>query len=320
MVTFPDMSTAVTSAEPAPTFSHRVEYAATRAAVAALRLLGWRGASAVGGWLARLAYRPFGIRAGVVERQIAAAFPHLSPTEVRDLSARSYESLGRTSIETAVLPGTSPEAVIARVERVEGWHHVDAALALGKGIIAVTGHLGNWEFAGAYVAARGVPVDAVTRGAANKLFEAYITRTRQEIGMEVIHDKDAVRRAPRALRENHLVALVADHDALGLASTFVPFFGRPAKTPRGPAVFALRFGAPVLLMICVRQPSGRYAFFVEPVEVTLTGDRDTDVDAIVLRYTQMLEQKVREYPAQYFWQHRRWRRQPPDTPPHLREP
>ncbi len=314
------MHPAVTSAEPAPTFSHRVEYAATRAAVAALRRLGWRGASAVGGWLGRMAYRPFGVRADVVERQIAAAFPHLSPTEVRDLSARSYENLGRTSIETAVLPGTSPEAVIARVERVEGWHHVDAALALGKGIIAVTGHLGNWEFAGAYVAARGVPVDAVTRGAANKLFEAYITRTRQEIGMEVIHDKDAVRRAPRALRENHLVALVADHDALGLASTFVPFFGRPAKTPRGPAVFALRFGAPVLLMICVRQPSGRYAFFVEPVEVELTGDRDTDVDAIVLRYTQMLEQKVREYPAQYFWQHRRWRRQPPDTPPHLREP
>jgi KDO2-lipid IV(A) lauroyltransferase len=45
-----------------------------------------------------------------------------------------------------------------------------------------------------------------------------------------------------------------------------------------------------------------------------------DVEAIVLRYTQMLEEMVREYPDQYFWQHRRWRRQPPDTPPHLREP
>lgn len=303
-----------------PTLSHRIEYAATRTAVALLRLLGWRGASAVGGRLGRLAYRPFGIRAGVVERQLAAAFPELSPEAVRELAARSYESLGRTSIETAVLPGTSRQDILDRVERVEGWHHVEAAMASGKGIIAVTGHLGNWEFAGAYVAARGVPVDAVARGAANKLFEAYLTKTRQQIGMEVIHDKDAVRRAPRSLRENHLVALVADHDALGLASTFVPFFGRPAKTPRGPAVFALRFEAPVLLMVCVRQPSGRYAFFVEPVEVTLSGDRDADIDAIVLRYTQMLEAKVREFPEQYFWQHRRWRRQPPDTPPHLREP
>ncbi len=305
---------------PAPTLSHRLEYLATRSAVAGLRLLGWRGASWVGAKLARLAYKPIGIRAGVVERQIAAAFPQLSPDQVRDLSARSYESLGRTSIETAILPGTPREAILDRVERVEGWHYVEAALAKGRGIIAVTGHLGNWEFAGAYVAARGVPIDAVTRGAANKLFEAYITQTRQRIGMEVIHDKDAVRKAPRALRDNHLVALVADHDALGLASTFVPFFGRPAKTPRGPAVFALRFDSPVLFMTGVRQPSGKYAFIVKPVEVELTGDRDVDVDAIVLRYTQMLEDMIREYPEQYFWQHRRWRRQPPDTPPHLREP
>lgn len=316
------MSTATPAAATAPrhTLSHRLEYLATRGAVAGLRLLGWRGSSWVGAKLARLAYKPFGIRAGVVERQIAAAFPQLSPDAVRELAARSYESLGRTSIETAVLPGTPRQEILDRVERVEGWHYVEEALAKGRGIIAVTGHLGNWEFAGAYVAARGVPIDAVTRGAANKLFEAYITKTRQLIGMEVIHDKDAVRKAPRALRDNHLVALVADHDALGLASTFVPFFGRPAKTPRGPAVFALRFDSPVLFMTGVRQPSGRYAFIVKPVEVTLTGDRDTDIDAIVVRYTQMLEDMVREYPEQYFWQHRRWRRQPPDTPPHLREP
>jgi KDO2-lipid IV(A) lauroyltransferase len=59
---------------------------------------------------------------------------------------------------------------------------------------------------------------------------------------------------------------------------------------------------------------------VLPVTAASTGDREADVDAIVLRYTQILEGLVREAPAQYFWQHRRWRRQPPDTPPHLREP
>ena len=100
----------------------------------------------------------------------------------------------------------------------------------------------------------------------------------------------------------------------------MPFFGRPAKTPRGPAVFALRFEVPTVFVGVLRQPSGRYAILIEPVEVERTGDRDVDIDAIVLRYTQILERLVREYPAQYFWQHRRWRRQPPDTPPHLREP
>lgn len=311
------------SASPAPrrpTWSHRFEYWGTRGAVAVLRLLGWRAAGAVGGLIARIVYRVFGIRAGVTERQIAAAFPEFTPEQVRRTAAASYDSLGRTSIETALLPGTSREEILARMERVEGWEYVEAALALGRGCIMVTGHIGNWEFGGAYVAARGVAFEAVTRGMANPVFEDYVTRTREQIGMMVIHDQDAVRRTPRALRANHAVAFVADHDALGLASTFVPFFGRPAKTPRGPAVFALRFDAPVVFIVSVREPSGGYAFLIEPVEVTPTGDREADVDAIVLRYTQMLEARVREFPEQYFWQHRRWRRQPPDTPPHLREP
>ena len=303
-----------------PTLSHRLEYWATRAAVAGLRLLDWRTASAIGGRIARFVYKPLGIRAGVVERQIAAAFPERSREDVLALAAASYDSLGRTSIETGIMAGISRDDILARMERVDGWEHVDAAMALGKGLIAVTGHLGNWEYAGAYMAARGIPVDAVARGMANPIFEAYVTRTREAIGMSVIHDKDAVRKTPRALRDNHLVAFVSDHDALGLASTFVPFFGRPAKTPRGPAVFALRCGAPVLMIVAVRQPNSLYRMYIEPVEITPTGDREQDVDAIVLRFTQMLEARIREYPAQYFWQHRRWRRQPPDTPPHLREP
>ncbi|MCC6241703.1 MAG: lysophospholipid acyltransferase family protein [Gemmatimonadaceae bacterium] len=303
-----------------PTISHRLEYAGTRLIVGFLRMLGWRAASWVGGRIGRFIYKPVGIRRGVVERQIAAAFPELPSPAVQSLAAQSYESLGRTSIETAIMPGTSREDILARVERVEGWEHVEAGLAAGAGVILVTGHLGNWEFGGAYFAARGAPIDVVARGMANPIFEAYVGRTRRKIGMEVIHDKDAVRRTPRSLRDNRCVAFVSDHDALGLASTFVPFFGRPAKTPRGPAVFALRFQVPVLFVAIVREASGRYAVLIDPVPVHPTGDREADIDAIVLSYTQMLEQYVRRYPAQYFWQHRRWRRQPPDTPPHLREP
>lgn len=303
-----------------PTLSHHLEYWGTRALVAVLQLIGWRAASWVGARLGRFAYRPLGIRAGVVERQIAAAFPTRSPAEVRVLAGASYESLGRTSIEMACLPGTPPADILARIERVDGWEHVEAGFALGRGIILVTGHLGNWEFIGAYIAARGVHVEGVARGMANPVFEAYVTRTRESLGMTVIRDRDAVRRTPRALRENRMIGFVSDHDALGLASTFVPFFGRPAKTPRGPAVFALRYGAPMLFLTMTRQPGGRYRLEIAPVVVEPTGDKEQDIDAIVLRFTQMLEEKVRQYPEQYFWQHRRWRRQPPDTPPHLREP
>ncbi len=163
-------------------------------------------------------------------------------------------------------------------------------------------------------------MDAIARRMSNPLFDRYLTETRSRIGMVVVHDADAVRRTPRSLRDNRAVAFLSDQGVMGLASTFVPFFGRPAKTPRGPAVFALRLGVPVVFGTAVRQPSGKYRLVFESIPVEDTGDRDRDVDAIVARYTATLERWVRRYPEQYFWHHRRWRRQPPDTPPELREP
>jgi KDO2-lipid IV(A) lauroyltransferase len=288
--------------------------------VGALGTLDWDRAGNIGARIGALGYRPLGIRRRVVERQIAAAFPGLDDGDVRRIARAAYEHLGRASIETAMLARLEPNAVLDLFEGADGWSAVEDALALGRGLIFVTGHLGNWELGGAYLAARGVPLDAIARRMSNPLFDRYLTETRSHIGMVVVHDADAVRRTPRSLRENRAVAFLADQGVLGLASTFVPFFGRPAKTPRGPAVFALRLGVPVVFGTAVRQPGGKYRIAFEPVAVTDTGDRDRDVDAIVARYTAALERWVRRYPEQYFWHHRRWRRQPPDTPPELREP
>lgn len=302
------------------TVAHRLQYLATRAIVGLLRLPGWRVASAVGALLGRLAYRPIGIRRGVVERHIAAAFPDMSPDDRQRTARAAYESLGRTSIETAVLAGTPRDQLLAMVVETEGWELLEAALAHGKGVILATGHLGNWELGGAWIAARGVPVSAITRRMANPLFDRYLRSTRAAMDVEVIHDAVAVRRVPRALSEGRMIAFLCDQDGIGLASTFVPFFGRPARTPRGPGVFALRLGTPVLFAACLRRPDGRYRIVFDTVPVHDTGRREHDVDAIVAAFTQRLETEVRSTPGQYFWHHRRWKRQPPDTPLHLREP
>jgi KDO2-lipid IV(A) lauroyltransferase len=291
-----------------------------RATIGALRALSWDAACKVGERLGALGYRPLGIRKRIVERQIAAAFPDLSREAVVQLARESYEHLGRTFIETALLDSIGKDGLQALVESVEGWEEIEDVMAKGRGAVLVTGHIGNWELAGSYVAARGIPLDAIVRGMANPLFDAYINHTREAIGMTVVHDSDAVRRTPRSLRAGRAVAFVADQGVMGLASTFVPFFGRPAKTPRGAAVFALRFDVPVVFVVALRNPNGRYRIVVERIEAPKTGDMDHDVDAIVARFTQHLEKWVRAVPAQYFWQHRRWKRQPPDTPRELRDP
>ena len=303
-----------------PSLAHRAEFAAFSTMLAALRALPWRTALRVGETVGALGYRPLGVRRGVVERQIAAAFPDKPPAEVRRLARAAYEHLGRVAIETALLPAMGPQGVLDLVAEAPGWEAVEEARAAGQGAIIVTGHIGNWELGGAYFAARGVPIDVVVRRMGNPLFDTYLNRTREALGMTVVYDAEAVRRTPRSLKENRAVALVADQGVRGLASSFVPFFGRPAKTPRGPAVFAMRLGTPLIHASVLRRPDGHYRLVLERVPVSLTGDREQDVDRIVATYASMLEHWVRLFPEQYFWHHRRWRRQPADTPPELREP
>ena len=299
---------------------HYVQYSALRAAIAALDLVSVRRAAAIGAWIGSLGYRPLGIRRAVVERQVRAAFPGLAESEVLRIARASYANLGRSSLEASLLSALSREQVLAMFDGVEGADALARARAKGKGVLLVSGHLGNWELAGAYVAASGVPIEAVARGMENPLFDGYITRTRQRLGMTVIHDAEAVRRVPRAMREGKSVAMLVDQGAVGLASSWVPFFGRYAKTPRGPAVFALRLGAPVVFATALRQPSGKYIMYYEEVPVIPTGDREADVDTIVADYTSTLERWIRRAPEQYFWHHRRWKHQRPGTPPELGDP
>jgi KDO2-lipid IV(A) lauroyltransferase len=123
------------------------------------------------------------------------------------------------------------------------------------------------------------------------------------------------------MREQHGVAFLIDQGAAGLASTWVPFFGRYAKTPRGPAVFALRLKTPLVFACAIRQPNGRFIMHFEDVPIAPpTGVLDTDVDQIVAAYTNVLERWVRRAPEQYFWHHRRWKHQRPGTPPELGDP
>jgi KDO2-lipid IV(A) lauroyltransferase len=314
------MTTRALPDAPAATLAHRAEYWALRTALSAIARADWRRAGDIGAKLASLGYRPFGIRRRVVERQIAAAFPGLGDDEVARIARAAYGHLGRVTGESAVVPPLGAAAVLGMFEAVEGWEHIDAAMTAGRGLLCVTGHFGNWELAGTYLAARGVPIDVIVRRMANPLFDAYLNGLRLKLGMTVVYDQEAVRRTPRALAAGRAVGILADQGGKGIAAIHVPFFGRPARTPHGPAVFALRGDIPMVFIATVREPSGSYRINIEPVPVERTGDRERDVERLVRRYTGMLERWIRAYPEQYFWHHHRWKRQPPGTPPELGDP
>ncbi len=287
---------------------HLLEYALILGARALDRLLGARLMGRLAAGLGRLAYRPLRIRADLVEAHLRQAFPDRDEPWIRRTASDSYAHLGREGMSLLRLSRLGREQVLAatRIDLDE----LRAALAEGSGAVVATGHLGNWEVAGAALAARQIPLDAVAQRQANPYFDRLINRARARLGLRVIVKGGATTAALAALEQGRAVALVADQDARN-RGVFVPFLGRPASTHRGAAVLALRSGAPLFMGVMTRGRDGLYQGWLERVPCPSDGDFDERVQALTGAFTRALERAVREHPEQYFWHHRRWKTAPP---------
>ena len=292
---------------------HRVEYALARTLEGAVSALPEGAADAFGRRLGSAVYR-LGIRRRTVEENLRLAFPEQTDAWREDVCRRAYQHLGREAAAMLRLARLDRQAVVERTV-TRGWDEMEEALSEGRGCILVTGHYGNWEIAAAAVAARGVPISAIVRRQGNLLVDQRLDDTRRRLGVETIVQRDAPRAVPRALRKNGVVGIVGDQDARR-AGVFVPFFGRPASTHRGPALFALRFGAPVFACVARRLPGPgvRYEVSGTRVPVRSTGDLEADIQVLTAELAARLEASIREAPEQYFWFHRRWKSKPPPEP------
>jgi Kdo2-lipid IVA lauroyltransferase/acyltransferase len=305
-----------------PSLRHRVEYAAFRFARWLLVLLPEPVSLGVGEMLGWLAGDVLRIRRTVVDQNLARAFPDRSPRWRRRVAGASFRHLGREGVSTFRL-GSVPTERLLEATEVVGLEGLQRGLAKGRGAIVVTGHLGNWEIGGAALAVRGVPVDAVALVQANRLFDRDLVETRARLGVRVITRGAAPKEVLRTLAGRRVAALVADQNARG-AGVFVDFFGHPASTFRGPALFSLRTGAPLFLGVALRtsRHPQRYRIVLEEVAIEPSGDLEADVLALTVAHVGALERWVRRAPDQYFWQHKRWKTrpgmggpEPPEPPP-----
>ena len=262
--------------------------------------------------LAGLVYL-LGIRVPVTKDNLAQAFPDLDPGQIQKIACGCYRHFGALLAEFARLPLIKRENLSDLVE-IEGLQVMNQARAEGRGVIVVSGHLGNWELMGAAFAILGYPVSYVVTRQENELVERQMDNLRRGAGTEIIKRRDAAKGVLKALRQNCLVAILSDQDAHE-AGAFVPFFGRPASTPRGAALFALRTGAALIFAESYRQGLGRLRVIFERIPVNdLPADRDAAVHELVRRFTARLEKAVRRHPQQWFWMHRRWKTSPPGPP------
>ena len=160
-------------------------YLAMRAALAGVHVLPRALAMGTGGVLGQAA-RAVGLRRAVTDENLAKAFPELSAAERDDLARRIFRHFGRMAVDSLRLSAVGPSAVQPLVTGGDCIRLVQERLPRGKGVIILTGHVGNWELAGGYLAAVGIPLAAVVKPPSNPHIAAHADRVRRRLGIETI--------------------------------------------------------------------------------------------------------------------------------------
>lgn len=290
-------------------------YLGLRAALALLALLPVPAAARLGEAFGALAFALARRERANALAALARAFPDRSDAERLALARACFRHLGRCAFELACI-----RQLDAEIERWVEWPDADrqvleAALARGKGVVFVSGHVGNWELLARRVALAGFPCQTIAKETTDPRLTALVERFRASARLRSIWrgQPGAAKQMLRALRAGEILGLLIDQDTR-VQSVFVPFFGHLASTPRAAADLALRTEAAVVLGFCQREASGRYRLSMREVERP-AADAPRAALALTEALTLGIEQAIRQAPEQWVWMHRRWKTPPTGARP-----
>ena len=271
------------------------------------RLLPYRFGVWSGGLLGTVAFY-------VLPRERKRALQHLrlvfhekGDVWVRHTARRCFIHLGKALLELMLMN----KERLARFVNIQGEENLQNAVAQGKGVVFVTGHIGNWELLAGAVALT-YPASVVAAPIEPEEVNDMIVGLRAGMDVRTIlrGKPGASRELIRVFKENRILGILIDQDT-DVESVFVDFMGRPAWTPTAAASMALRFGAPLLFGYIRRGENNRHTITVEgPLDLMRTGDDEKDIIANTAMLTKKIESCILENPEQWVWMHRRWRRQP----------
>lgn len=237
----------------------------------------------------------------MITRHIRRADPTLGGMRLRRATQEAFDSYTRYFIESFRLPHL-PARQVDRGMRVQGYEHVEAALAQGNGVILALPHLGGWEWAGRWMVDRGLGLTVIVEQLEPpELFEWFVD-LRAELGMNVVPlGPTAGREVLAALKRNDVVCLLSDRD-IHRSGIPVEFFGEVTTLPAGPATLALRAGAPVLptAVYFTDETDGHLGVVRPPLDLTRSGDGlRADVAAGTQALARELEHLIRRAPHQW---------------------
>jgi KDO2-lipid IV(A) lauroyltransferase len=261
-------------------------------------------------YLGSVAYRCYRKDRERALANLALAFPGTPRMVIEAMAKGSFRSMGANGLDALRLVRLSKEQVLASVT-VSGEEHLAEAFRRGRGVVALTGHIGCWEMLAAYFSEKGYPVNVIARAVKNETLNSILVGMRRRHGIESFERGNSAVSGYRTLREGKILGMLVDQD-IDVDGIMVPFFGVPAHAPVGPAVFALRSGAAIVPLGIHLQPDGMHHVTIIP-ELEVPSDELPEqerIERLTMDGARALESIIRLYPQQWVWFHDRWRRRP----------
>lgn len=260
----------------------------------------------VGGILGRIAFSLWKSRREIALEGIRQSMERgcLPATDSPEkIALESFRHLGRSFAEIIKLYAHQGEKILDSVT-VEGLEHYQAAAALKKGILVLTGHFGNWELLALYFSRFIAPGSVVARKQDNVYLNYLIEKVRAGYGNTVIYKKGALRNIMRELNRGKVVGILYDQSVLEREGELVNFLCRKAWTMKMPVLLSQRTGAPILPVFITGTATGHKLTIHKP----FLPDHEKAIQVNLAILNAFLEQHIIKDPAQWLWIHRRWKR------------
>lgn len=266
-------------------------------------------------WIGKLFYYVFPYRKRVILANINQVYAdHLTSQEKKHLIQAFYTHLSNCIKETLSVRFLHQATLKKRVS-VQGHEHVLKVAELGKGVLLLTAHIGNWEFAplGAMLNFKAFSghFHFIRRTLSNKTIERFLFKRYFDAGLRIIPKaRGSLNQVCEVLEKNHAVIFVLDQHAstVNRDGIAVEFFGKKAGTYRSLASVARLSSAPVIPTVTYREPDGRHVLcFYPPLAWEDHPSTQETLYHNTKFYNQVLERMILDHPAQWMWMHKRWK-------------
>ena len=235
---------------------------------------------------------------------LARTQPNITALDLDLLVYSGMRSALRYWCDTFRFPDWSKERILGTVTFNDESILMDA-VAAGKGAIVTLPHCGNYDHAAAYFCARGAKIVTVAEHLKpEKLFKKFM-QYRSDFGMESLPlDGRVIPTLMQRIRSGCVIALAADRD-LSRSGIDVTFFGGPARMPAGPALLAIRTGAPLISAYVSYTPTGIHIDFTRS-ELPNKASETEQVAALVQKSADLFAEGIAKYPQDWHMMQRIW--------------